>query len=526
MDANLTALQDLASNSSSAPLEQPGLSWQTILSFSAILFAGMQGTLTMESADPCRMSFVKVGILLFLELLEVIVILTAEITTFLQLQASFRTRLQWLNWLPACLLAYGILELLIDVFFLLRQAYLSRVYWLPFSSIHGKPFSLSSYAVLFYVCFTTAISLVLVGWRQRWWWRSQLVPTTIAINAAREEMSLRVGVMVFCMVWALLLIAGTAISLLVFRTAYFKQQLEGAVPNLVELVPQGSRIPRILGMRANEDSDIEGRSESGSQENSIPRLLLRCSEFFTIYYNTLRAPEGNTSDSLVNLHCWDVIKHGCRILYPHRSKRSDSDVDLTSVFPNSQSKELKDQCVLLLLLQRYRELGITIAKDLVNEDSTASTVFKVTVNRRIDSGEWLREAPLHIGNAIVGDHKKIALEHGAETSTYVHFALLAAEHISLLPLLVTVMVAVKRLWDSVDQETLNALRELSDAVIIISLVEIAHNMKNLLSGTNCGISEHDKPLYERRWDRESTNSTEGRSMMRRVFGRLRREERS
>lgn len=77
---------------------EPALSWSTLFSFGAILFAAMQGTLAMESG-PCLISHQKWKVLLILEFLEVLVVVVSKIFSFIELRNPFRTRMEWLQWL-------------------------------------------------------------------------------------------------------------------------------------------------------------------------------------------------------------------------------------------------------------------------------------------------------------------------------------------------------------------------------------------------------------------------------------------
>ena len=106
---------------------EPAIQVNTLLAFGAILFSAMQGTLCMESADPCRISYQKLRFLLGLEVLEVIVVVASESVSLVQMRGPLRERLTWLQWMPACLLALGLMELALDVYFTLFCAVNSRV---------------------------------------------------------------------------------------------------------------------------------------------------------------------------------------------------------------------------------------------------------------------------------------------------------------------------------------------------------------------------------------------------------------
>lgn len=181
------------------------LSWPTILAFIAITLACMQGTLVLESSDPCRISYRKLSFLLGLELAEVIVIVVSEVFSYIQMQSALATRLQWLYWLAPCLIAISLIEVLNDVWFTLILASASRIRWLPFSSVGERKGSRSVIVELIPLLVTTALSAVLVGWRQRWWWVADSILAEASISAARAELALSNKVLAFCAGWGLFL---------------------------------------------------------------------------------------------------------------------------------------------------------------------------------------------------------------------------------------------------------------------------------------------------------------------------------
>lgn len=91
----------------------------------------MQGTLGMESADHCRISYQKVQFLLGLEAAEVIFVFASEILSFVQLQGPLSEGLPWLHWVPPCLLVIGLFEFLLDVYYTLESASMSHFNWRP-----------------------------------------------------------------------------------------------------------------------------------------------------------------------------------------------------------------------------------------------------------------------------------------------------------------------------------------------------------------------------------------------------------
>lgn len=179
----------------------------TLFSFFAILFAIMQGVLALESADPCRISIRKMNILLSIEFLELAVLLVSEILSFNELRKAINnSELQRLNWIPPCLLAAGLLESFVDLYFTLAIITKSRVRWIPISSIGSN----GSRWEIFPFLITTTLSIILVGWRLRWWWTGDSVSEDQALMTIENEITLSTGVMGFAVGWAV------GISALVF----------------------------------------------------------------------------------------------------------------------------------------------------------------------------------------------------------------------------------------------------------------------------------------------------------------------
>lgn len=197
---------------------EAALQFNTLLAFAAILFASMQGTLCMESADPCRISYMKLQFLLGLEILEVIVVVASEALSFKDLSGALGERLTWLRWVPTCLLVLGLMELILDMYFTFECAARSRVDWEPFSSVgYSKDksrFRIRVLLELMPLLLTGTVSLVLVGWRQKWWMKAEAVSTEIALAAAKKSKALSVGAIMFCFVWGFILTGG----LLIFVT--------------------------------------------------------------------------------------------------------------------------------------------------------------------------------------------------------------------------------------------------------------------------------------------------------------------
>lgn len=174
------------------------VSLPTALALAAVFLAAMQGVLTLESADPCRLSQRKMNMLLFFEIAEIMVSLTSEALSFVELRASLRQRLTNLHWIAPCLLATGIIETLVNTYFTFAVITKSRVGWMPFSSSGSSnewwevvPFGV-----------TASLSCALVGWRLRWWWTGVGVAEAEAQAAIENEPALQTSVMGFAVGWA------------------------------------------------------------------------------------------------------------------------------------------------------------------------------------------------------------------------------------------------------------------------------------------------------------------------------------
>ena len=184
------------------------LSWNSVLAVGAVMLAAMQGTLVMESADPCRISYKKWKLLLLLEALEVGVVVASEVVSFVELRGALRARLQWLYWIPPCLLTMGLLELLIDVWWTIKLGAWSRINWTPFSAVgwheKGKRKGVKSVLEVVLLLVTAALSLVLIGWRQRWWLMHVAVDAVTAERGAKQSGALSLGALGFSAMWGLL----------------------------------------------------------------------------------------------------------------------------------------------------------------------------------------------------------------------------------------------------------------------------------------------------------------------------------
>lgn len=191
------------------------------VAFSGITFAGMQGFLVMESADPCRMSFRKLRCLLVLALLQTCVLVTAAVLSFLDLRLALSLRLQWLNWSSPCLLALGTLAIALDMYFTAEMAYISRVFWTPFSSMGWRAKSKYMKLKLFFevlpLTLIMSITLLLIGWRQSWWLSATTVVPAQSIAAAKNELFFSTWMMGSSVGWGLFSTATLSVLLLLIN---------------------------------------------------------------------------------------------------------------------------------------------------------------------------------------------------------------------------------------------------------------------------------------------------------------------
>lgn len=360
-------------------LNEVSLKLNTLLAFTGVLFAAMQGTLCMESADPCRISYLKLRYLLGLEVLEVVTVVTSEALSYVELSGALSARLTWLRWVPACLLILGLMEMMVDLFFTYRCATRSRILWQPFSNVgyteDNNRFRTRELLELAPLVLTGGVSLVLVGWRQKWWLQAEIVSTEVAIAAAKKSKAFSLSAMVFCFVWGFALTGGILL-ILCYYSFYFKLYEEW---------------PYVLNPK-NYWENYTSQKHPWFAETDIEREK----QFDALY----------------------EIQFGAKALE-----------NLT------QAKKLR----------------------------------------------CLETTPLSMGNAVAGnDRSKIF--HDSTRSN--HLVFLFAEHFTILPIQICTAVGLVQLHSKLDMETLAALQELVDAVVVVAMVEIAVGMKTFLWG--CG----------------------------------------
>ncbi|KAI0564185.1 hypothetical protein FGB62_29g116 [Gracilaria domingensis] len=454
-------------------LDESGLGWQTILSLASMVLSGMQAVLCLESAPSSRISFEKVWILFVLELCEIVVVIAAEFYSFFRLRSVLQFRLEWLYWAPYCLLIYGVLGLAYDVVFTVYQAYLSRVKWHTLScedEVGGHWYTAGIAFVFFAI--TTICSAVLIGWRQEWWFRAPFrVEEEQAIASTIFETSLSVGVISFCIGWAIVIMVFLTVQLLFFRPA-----LERAIASAYGNEPLGRRFQRW------------GHLSTGSD---------------------------------INRRNWLIIPLFKQILWPHHNEHF-----LPNMFCRfePERENIEKQRILLFLLREPEKITIERIKD--SEDLskmytictrtpqsstaglgnfTAATISGVDMCRDV-SNEIRRcdnRIPLHIGNVQVGVHA----HHTHDREQYenlhlLHTICMILEQLSFVPLSICLVVAVSRLRASLDSPTFETLKELADAVITFALLDAGMSFKRLVWGTARTNFNADNPLGNERSNSE------------------------
>ncbi len=293
------------------------------------------------------------------------------------------------------------------MYFTLALAALSRVLWVPFSTVGKKASDKKRYMIfeILPLLATACLSLCLIGWRQRWWWVARAVGYDEAIAAAKRETAPSTGSIAFCIGWGLLLTIGGA-SYLILNLL-----LDGIQGNtLVQMI---RHIFRPNGwLQAADGRSVMIRADGKDRSNSTP-----------------------TPD--------EIKKESFKIL-----------MRLRHVADKGKLKDLQEETIL----------------------------------------QYLRQAPLHVGNAVVGaDQERVRVSNAGFT----HTALLVLENLTIFPLQICIVTAVARLSGKLDTETFRSLKEIADVVIVLALVEIAVGLKNILWGVG-GESLHkfDIPLCD------------------------------
>lgn len=186
------------------------------LALPAVLFSAMQGVLVMESADPCRLSYAKLRLLMGLLVLQFVFAVTAQSIAAVALWQAMMDGLRWLWWVSLCLPVLATLNLVLDFYFTVEMAYVSRVFWTPFSAIGMR--SKSRYVKLkvamqgLILIALITVTLLLMGWRQGWW----LIPEVGAVDA-RYEAVLSTWMIGAVMGWGLFCTVGLAALLLLIN---------------------------------------------------------------------------------------------------------------------------------------------------------------------------------------------------------------------------------------------------------------------------------------------------------------------
>lgn len=200
-DSSLGGIDNLAAAADTLP---------TFMAVLVVFLSSLQGVLALESVDPCRISARKMNILLVLEVFEVILSIVSEVWSFFELKSVLSEHLPWLHWVAPCLLAAGLLETCVDLYFTLAVITKSRVGWIPISWVGSSNSAWE--AVPFLVTFL--LSFFIVGWRLQWWLKSDAGGANAGSDALKEVPALKSKVMGFAVGWAVF-ISGSAFLIIV-----------------------------------------------------------------------------------------------------------------------------------------------------------------------------------------------------------------------------------------------------------------------------------------------------------------------
>lgn len=368
----------------------------TVLSFMAILVAGMQGTLVLESTRPCRISTSKVILVLFLEFIEVAIVFASEILTYIGLNNALRVRIQWLQWTPLCVLILGLMQLSLDACFTLDIVAESRVNYRPISV--RKNDSLAWELLMFFV--TLTLSMLLVGWRQRWWWHASPVSSEVAIAKARDEISLSTPVMAIAIGFAFALLGSMFFYAVIGELLYI-----------------------------NSNSSLIRRT----------RYLFASNR----WHNVAPDPE---AQKLGPRYPSPTLIGQYRLIAPFREVRSITD-----------TTQMRDAA--------YEPSDDEIRLNLMYE-------------------------PLRLGNMVVGEDVEEVQKSRHDVWERAYRIFTFTETLVIIPLMVAVVVAVARLHNSLDKAMFEALKELSEVVIVVAFLDLAITLKNIL----WNYSEKPKPV--------------------------------
>ncbi|PXF43201.1 hypothetical protein BWQ96_07076 [Gracilariopsis chorda] len=472
------AFSSTVSRESSQMLDKAGLGWQTVLAFTTMLFSGMQGVLVMESAEPCRISYSKLVVFLVLEFLEFLATIFAEVASFLELRSAFTTRLQWLSWMPYCLVIYGIFELLIDVVYTMYLTHCSRVRWIPFSSVARHEKGRSRLAKLIILVVSAVLSFFLIGWQQGWWMRtSSRVSREAAISSTIDEVFLSVWMMSVCVTWALLLLTFAGLCFFYRERISDVLYYVGAIDMTNE--EKRKRAFKLLCAPRSERERNERTTEPATRAWCIQscNIFKTCKEILWPYKSSYCVPEEETA-SVRNL--WRLLQ---------LLKQNGIDME---PYPADSTKYIR-----ISLNGDERSANESDAEELPAEQGIGSDVGGLqatagmenalaSIDNSVDS--YIRSAPLNVRNAIlVPPNKEV---NGNRKAAALAVLLLVVKYGSFLPLLICVVAAVGRLWNRVDFETFQTLKSLADTVIVISVVEIGINLKHMIWGIR-SCDEHD-----------------------------------
>jgi len=103
----------------------------------------------------------------------------------------------------------------------------------------------------------------------------------------------------------------------------------------------------------------------------------------------------------------------------------------------------------------------------------------ITVSRE-SQVENLSRAPLHVGNAVIGPDLSTVLFLRRGISQNLLLLLIFMYHLTIFPILISVTIATVRVYKNLNVDTLKALNEFVDAVIVLALVEVGIGLKTFI----------------------------------------------
>ena len=105
----------------------------------------------------------------------------------------------------------------------------------------------------------------------------------------------------------------------------------------------------------------------------------------------------------------------------------------------------------------------------------------------------METSPISLGNAIIGDSRSMFYD---EYARFAQMHIVFAEHFTVAPLQFCVMIGLIQIHSKLDTETIIAMKQLVDAVVVLALVELGIGFKSFLWGSSRDgvLHENDKRI--------------------------------